>query len=164
MMNTGKLATFQKYTFKIWGCYTRIHLQGQWKVKVTSLLDQLSNPRHEDVWWSGGTYPCILDLGRVNGQLQSPSALPPRERSPCTHRIEGRARPRASVYSVEKRKSPVPAGNRTPIPGLSSSQPVLISTELYRLLRGRRKAKRNLSRETEHPGSYSKLVFTEHTN
>jgi hypothetical protein len=40
----------------------------------------------------------------VNGQLNAPSALPPGERAPGTHWIEGWVGPRAGLEDVEKRK------------------------------------------------------------
>jgi hypothetical protein len=64
-----------------------------------------------------------------------PGCFTPWERAPGTHRTGGWVGPRASLDAVMKRKSPAPAGNRTPI-----VQPVAKSvvkpTKLTRLFEG----------------------------
>jgi hypothetical protein len=52
------------------------------KVKLSLNLTNLAL-NQEDVWRSGYTEPCILDLGiRWSGQLHAPSALPPGKQPP----------------------------------------------------------------------------------
>jgi hypothetical protein len=54
----------------------------------------------------------------VSDQLYAPAALPPRERAPGIHWIEGWVGPRAVLDAVVKRKIPIPrreSSLRTPI-------------------------------------------------
>jgi hypothetical protein len=64
-------------------------------------------PLYENVLESGGTDPCILNLGIGwrYGQIYTPAALPPEERAPDMHLTEGwMEEPRSGLDIVEKRK------------------------------------------------------------
>jgi hypothetical protein len=50
----------------------------------------------------------------MNGQLDGSAALPPGERAPATHWIEGWVGPRAVLGFVEWRETSASAGSRTP--------------------------------------------------
>jgi len=65
----------------------------------------------------GGITPRDLNLGTRLGEWSSsrPSRFTPGERVPGTRRVGGWVGPRAGLDAVVKRKTPSPAGNRTPV-------------------------------------------------
>jgi hypothetical protein len=94
-------------------------VNSEWKVKLSLCFFYNITPRHEGVlgeWRYSSTHSLISALDGGEWSASRPSRFTPRERAPGTHWIGGWVGPRAVLDAVLKRKkSSVPARNRTPV-------------------------------------------------
>jgi hypothetical protein len=90
-----------------------------------------SAPRYEDVWWSGGLYPRIFNLGTTWRWVVSFTARPiyTRGKSPLNLLIGGWVGHRASLDAVKRRNISYTTGNPAPITRPPRPYPVFVLTK-----------------------------------